>query len=76
MKTVVLQTYTGKGFLAHGRLSQPYTSKVNKNIMGLCMRSVKQWCNKNNYEYKLLKEVDLGWDYFTKRNYVKTNYCH
>ena len=71
MKTVVLQTYTGKGFLAHGKVNCPRTIKLNKNIMGLCMKSVKQWCEKNDYEYKLLKEVDLGWDYFTKKNYLK-----
>ena len=66
MKTIVLQTYTGKGFL--GDNTNSLTDKrLNHKIMSFCMNSVKNWCSKNNYEYKLILEEDLGWNYFNKR---------
>ena len=72
MKTVVLQTYTGKGFLQHANVTRPSSPEINKQIMGLCMKSVREWCNKNKYTYKLLRELDLGWDYAAKHSTLRS----
>tara|TARA_B100000519_G_C14172632_1_gene404658 strand:- start:40 stop:867 length:828 start_codon:yes stop_codon:yes gene_type:complete len=76
MKTVVLQTYTGKGYLGHSRIVDSEDVSINRQIMAICMKSVKNWCDKNEYEYKLIKDIDLGWNYFTKRFSIKNKDLH
>ena len=80
MKTVVLQTYTGKGYLGHRNILDSEDVSKNRHIMAVCMKSVKNWCDKNEYEYKLIKDLDLGWNYFTKRvterSYIKNKDLH
>ena len=61
MKVVVFQALIGKGFLSYKPQSK-YIIRDNQLILIKCMKSVKNWCNKNGYEYNLTTK-DLGWNY-------------
>ena len=62
MKVVVFQSFVGKGFLGY-ELQSKDIIRNNQLLIINCMKSVKNWCNKNKYEY-ILNTKDLGWDYF------------
>ena len=72
MKVVVLQQLVGKGYLIHNNIIESYKNNYYENNKGYkesqvvlkkCMKSVKNWCNKNGYEY-ILNTKDLGWNYY------------
>ena len=62
MKVVVLQSFVGKGFLGY-HVQSKNIIRDNQLLIIKCMKSVKNWCNKNGYEY-ILNTKDLGWNYF------------
>ena len=59
MKTVVLQTYTGKGYLGHKKLLDSDDININRQIMAVCMKSVKIGVIKIIMNINL-KDIDLG----------------
>ena len=61
MKVVVLQSFVGKGFLGY-HVQSKNIIRDNQLLIIKCMKSVKNWCNKNGYEY-ILNTKDLGWNY-------------
>ena len=61
MKVVVLQSFVGKGFISYHVQSKNIIID-NQLLITKCMKSVKNWCNKNGYEY-ILNTKDLGWNY-------------
>jgi len=63
VKVVVLQTFVSKGFLGY----EDSNSEMNNVIISFCMKSVKDWCQRNGYQYKLIKEEKDGWNLFRKR---------
>ena len=63
MKVVVLQTFVDKGFLGY----EDADHEKNSIILSFCMKSVKDWCKRNNYQYKLVKETKEKWNLFKHR---------
>ena len=73
MKVVVFQSFVGKGFLGY-ELQSKDIIRNNQLLIINCMKSVKNWCNKNKYEY-ILNTKDLGWDYFNPQ-LAKEGFIH
>ena len=68
MKVVVLQQLVGKGYLIHNNIIESYKNNYYENNKGYkesqvvlkkCMKSVKNWCNKNGYDWYNVKLLGI-----------------
>lgn len=55
-KVIVVQTHFGKGFMAREGLDNK-SAAFTKQIISTCQKSVKKWCIKQEYEYKLITDL-------------------